>query len=213
MHFDQIKTVVLFFPIFLFSLSFHEMAHAWMAHRCGDDTARLQGRLTLNPIPHIDIFGTILLPLLIFTTSIGLPIGGWAKPVPVNPLRMKKWRQDMIKVSVAGPISNLILALATSGVLYLLYYLNIDYEPYVGGVPVLHYMVLLNLGLAFFNLIPIHPLDGGKVLENFLSPRWRDTYNAIAHQGIWILFAAYYFGLFKVLAIPVYFVAHFLIPG
>jgi len=213
MDFAQLKTIIVFFPIFLFSLSFHEMAHAWMAHRCGDDTARLQGRLTLNPIPHIDIFGTILLPLLLFFTSIGLPIGGWAKPVPVNPLRMKKWRLDMIKVSIAGPISNMILALLTSLVLYLLYYFGISYQDYVGGVPVLHYMIYLNLGLAFFNLIPIHPLDGGKVLENFLSPRWREIYNSIANQGIWILFAAYYLGLFKVLSIPVYFIAHFLIPG
>src|SRR5208283_4180807 len=160
-------------------LTFHEFGHAWTAERCGDDTARLQGRCSLNPIVHIDLIGTVLLPLMMIFLSPGISrfMIGWAKPVPVNPYNLRNPRLDDILVSMAGPAMNLLLAvglvaLARAGLLF-----------HLGGVAELFLqMAALSLLLCFFNLIPIPPLDGSHVLRNLTGMSW-DTYAQFARFG------------------------------
>ena len=169
--------------VILFSLCVHEAAHAAMANACGDDTARLLGRLTLNPLAHIDPLGTILVPLIAFFV-IGFPFG-WAKPVPFNPTKLNNIRRDPVLVAIAGPASNLILALffvSAGRIFYLL----------VGGpleAPHLifqffYLMVLLNFILMLFNLIPVPPLDGHHVVSYFLPPAAQRAMQSIGPFGI-----------------------------
>ncbi len=160
-------------------LTFHEFGHAWVALKCGDDTARLQGRVSLNPIVHIDPIGTVLLPLLMIFLSPGVSrfMIGWAKPVPVNPYNLRNPKWDDILVSMAGPAMNLILAalligLARAGL--------IGHCDQFAGLCV--QMAALSLLLCFFNLIPIPPLDGSHVLRNLTGMSW-DTYAQFARFG------------------------------
>jgi len=159
-------------------LTFHEFGHAWVALKCGDDTARLQGRVSLNPVVHIDPIGTVLLPLLmIFLPGAGRFLIGWAKPVPVNPYNLRNPRLDDILVAMAGPAMNVVLAvalmaLARAGLLVhadQLANLCVD-------------MARLSLLLCFFNLIPIPPLDGSHVLRNLTNMSW-ETYANFARFG------------------------------
>lgn len=160
----------LFFVPFLFALCFHEYAHGFIAKWKGDNTAELEGRLSLNPMVHADPLGTWVLPILAIVT--GSPFFfGWAKPVPVN-TRNLRGKMDMFWVSLAGPASNVLLALVSTVVLgfSLAYLRDVD-----GGkaIPImLKTFISINLFLAVFNLIPIHPLDGGKIVEPFLPARW-----------------------------------------
>jgi len=160
-------------------LTFHEFGHAWVALKCGDDTARLQGRVSLNPIVHIDPVGTVLLPLLMIFLPFGVSrfMIGWAKPVPVNPYNLRHPRSDDILVTMAGPAMNLILAavlvgLAKGAVL-------IHQEPVAG---ICLNFASLSLLLCFFNLIPIPPLDGSHILRNLSNMSW-DTYANFARYG------------------------------
>ena len=220
---ERVQLLLLFFPAFLFALSFHESAHGLIAHKLGDDTAKRLGRITLNPIPHIDLIGTIILPLvLFFSPGVRVPIGGWAKPVPVDLRNFKNPRQDNLWVALAGPVSNLVLALICSGLLHLL----VMATPYLAGMGeksffasgagilygLLEVSIWINLGLAFFNLIPLHPLDGGKVVEGLLPASWVPAFNRMAIYGILIIFVLFYVGAFRYLYIPVRVLAHWLIP-
>jgi Zn-dependent protease len=160
-------------------LTFHEFGHAWTAEKCGDDTARLQGRCSLNPIVHIDPIGTVVLPLLMIFLSPGISrfMIGWAKPVPVNPYNLRNPRVDDILVSMAGPAMNLLLAvglvaLARAGVLF---HLRDAAELFLQ-------MAALSLLLCFFNLIPIPPLDGSHVLRN-LTGMSQEAYAKFAQFG------------------------------
>ncbi len=156
------------FIIFIFSVIFHEVTHGIVAEKLGDPTARQQGRLTLNPLAHLDPLGSIALPFfLLFLNFIGIPtvIFGWAKPVPYNPLNFKNLKKDILKVALAGPISNLILAIIFS----LIYRLGI--LPYAKEI--LKEIVYINILLGIFNLLPIPPLDGSKILFLFL-PRGKE---------------------------------------
>jgi Zn-dependent protease len=160
-------------------LTFHEFGHAWTAEKCGDDTARLQGRCSLNPIVHIDPIGTVVLPLLMIFLSPGISrfMIGWAKPVPVNPYNLRNPRVDDILVSMAGPAMNLLLAvglvaLARAGVLF---HLRDAAELFLQ-------MAALSLLLCFFNLIPIPPLDGSHVLRNLTGMSW-EAYAKFAQVG------------------------------
>ncbi|MFZ0796294.1 MAG: site-2 protease family protein [Terriglobales bacterium] len=191
---------------FLFAISVHESAHAWTASRCGDPTARMLGRVSLNPIRHIDLFGTIILPLV--AALSGIPLLGWAKPTPVDPRNFRHPVMDDILVSVAGPVSNFIVA---TGALLLLGVISLSSAPghtlvtglthgFDGAVSdspltpiamLLYAFMVINIVLAVFNLIPVPPLDGSHVLRHFLSDPVRMVYDRI---GIFALLALVYLG-------------------
>ena len=164
-----------FFIILYFSVSFHECAHAWMANRCGDDTARLQGRLTLNPLAHIDPIGTIIVPLMMMLFGGGMLIG-WAKPVPVNPLRFNDYRKGQFLTSVVGPMSNLVLMIAGALIVRLLIILSlrkVEVDVFMGFFLK---FTMLNMVLCIFNLIPVPPLDGSHILRLHLRGEALATY-------------------------------------
>jgi Zn-dependent protease len=160
-------------------LTFHEFGHAWTAEKCGDDTARLQGRCSLNPIVHIDPIGTVVLPLLMIFLSPGISrfMIGWAKPVPVNPYNLRNPRLDDILVSMAGPAMNLVLAVA---LMALARVGLIGHWQQFTGLCV--QMAALSLLLCFFNVIPIPPLDGSHVLRNLTGMSY-ETYYQFARFG------------------------------
>jgi len=198
--------VVILFQLiaFLFAISVHESAHAWTANRMGDPTARMLGRVSLNPIKHIDPIGTILLPLIAMLTH--LPVIGWAKPTPVDPRNFKNPVRDDILTSVAGPVSNFIVATAATILLGAIAVLAPDGRMLVRGTmagfvmgsaslaPVallLNQFLVINVLLALFNLIPIPPLDGSHVLRHLLPDGVRQLYDRI---GIFALMALVFFG-------------------
>ncbi|MBI2019398.1 site-2 protease family protein [Candidatus Daviesbacteria bacterium] len=172
--------------ILLFSVIVHEVMHGFVALKFGDRTAEKAGRLTLNPIPHIDLFGTILIPaLLIFT---GSPIlFGWAKPVPVNPLNFSNLRRGELFVSAAGILANFGLALVAAVIFQILNTLPQQFPSYIGNV--LTFAVLINVVLGIFNLLPIPPLDGSKILMSQLPYNLARQYDRITPYGFLILLA------------------------
>jgi Zn-dependent protease len=185
-----LERVMMLIPLLL-SLTVHEFFHAWTAWRLGDDTAARMGRLTLNPIAHIDPIGTLLLPLM------GIPFG-WAKPVPVDPTKFRRgvsMTTGDILVSVAGPLSNLGLSVVSAVV----YGLLIRFQPalVMRGEPagfLLYMMVVVNVGLAIFNLLPIPPLDGSHVAESLMPYRWRGAWEQFARLAPFLLLAFFFFG-------------------
>jgi Zn-dependent protease len=162
-------------------LTFHEFGHAWMAWKCGDDTARSQGRVSLNPLVHIDPFGTVVLPLLLILMAPGGFLVGWAKPVPVNSDNFRNPRADDIMVTLAGPWMNLLLAIAIMALARLGYAVHSH-----SLAQVCSDMAHLSLLLCFFNLLPIPPLDGSQVLRSLIGMS-HETYHQIARYGIFIL--------------------------
>ncbi|MDR2443318.1 MAG: site-2 protease family protein [Deltaproteobacteria bacterium] len=165
---DSIKRALILVPLLLLAVTFHECAHGWMANRKGDPTAKNLGRLSLNPLVHLDLLGTLVMLVTGFI--------GWAKPVPVNPRNMRDPARDMISVALAGPIANLILAIIFLGILKAVIFIGDNWAGY-RAVPyfvlvaqVCLTAVLLNLGLAFFNLLPVPPLDGFRVVSYFMAP-------------------------------------------
>ncbi len=163
MEAEPILRVVTGFIPFLFALCAHEFAHGWVANKLGDPTARIMGRLTLNPMAHADLIGTIALPLVGMFT--GVPLIGWAKPVPVNSRNLKNQKTGMFWVASAGPGSNIIMAMF--GAFFVV--LSVKYGgPHGFFFELSRNFILINLALAFFNLIPLHPLDGAKIFEIFL---------------------------------------------
>lgn len=182
--------VFIAFAVLLFSLTFHEMAHAWTADRLGDPTARLLGRVSFNPIVHADPIGTVLFPLLAIVGNV--PIIGWAKPVPVVISRLRRQRRDYVLVAAAGPASNLALAVAASVALA-----AFPVSPVVIGEPnvsapvaaFLSLAVRLNILLAVFNMLPIPPLDGGNVLSGLLPRRFATVLDQVRPYGFLLLYA------------------------
>jgi Zn-dependent protease len=192
-------TVAISFGVLLLSLTIHEAAHAWTADSLGDPTARSLGRVSLNPIVHIDLIGTIVLPVLAALSHI--PIIGWAKPVPVNTRNLRHPRRDFMLVAAAGPISNLLQALVAA-VLIRLLASNVAGE--AGGM-VLTFLLLavqINLLLAFFNLIPVPPLDGGNVMMGLLPPRIAYSYGQLRQYGFLLLYALLLTGIAEALILP-----------
>jgi Zn-dependent protease len=189
--------------VFLLAISVHESAHAWMANRCGDPTAKMLGRITLNPIKHIDPIGTVLVPLIGIVGGFG--IFGWAKPCPVDPRNFKNEVRDDIYTSVVGPVSNLMLV-SIAGVVFVIATLVFqDHARLItlgltrGAVldtgslltPLLWFcytMVTINVLLAVFNLLPIPPLDGSHVIRHLLPDAVRDIYDSVGMFGFIILF-------------------------
>lgn len=203
---EKIILVITFFIPFLFSLCFHEFAHGWVARKLGDNTAYVMGRLTLNPLAHIDWIGTVFLPIMGVLT--GLPLFGWAKPVPVNERNLNNPRKDVFWVALAGPMSNIFLFLC--GLIALLVILKLEERGMMirsGQMNNMLFMFLsLNLMLAFFNLLPIHPLDGGKIIGRFLPRKWDMWLESKQPQSMMLLVLLVIFGGFRFLALPVYWI-------
>jgi Zn-dependent protease len=190
-----------FLPIMIISLSIHEFAHAWTAWRLGDDTASRAGRLTLNPLSHIDLLGTILLPLA------GIPFG-WAKPVPVDPARFRRevtMGKGMAITASAGPLSNIVLALVAAVAIGLIARLAPDLletrtvvrQLLLGGVVSGHWLpglLQLNVSLALFNLIPLPPLDGSRIVAWLLPYNLRNQWHELERFSPFLLMAVFWFG-------------------
>ena len=187
------KGVLLIFllalPGRLLAISAHESAHAWVANRCGDPTARLMGRISLNPLRHLDPVGLLMMVLFGF---------GWAKPVPVDPRYFKKPKQGMAITALAGPASNFVLAYVSTIIYSMLFAVaQVKGESTGLGLALTFFSLLisLNIGLGIFNLIPFPPLDGSKVLAMFLPDRWYGRWMQLERYGMIVLMAALWFGL------------------
>lgn len=203
----ELSILVFQILIILYSIILHEVAHGAVAERCGDDTAKRAGRLTLNPIPHIDLVGTILLPLVSFFSTGA--VFGWARPVPYNPMRLRG-RYDELKVALAGPATNVLVAFVFATLIRFNSAGVFHFSDFMFSL--LIYGVALNIWLALFNLVPIPPLDGSKVLFLWISKRNYELRAFLERYGLILLFAFLFFGppLLHPLAV---FITHALIGG
>ncbi len=190
----------------IFAITVHEAAHGWVAKKYGDNTADQQGRLTLNPIKHIDPLGTVILPGLLLILKSGF-IFGWAKPVPVNARNFKKPISDMAIVALAGPVSNLLMAVFWALIARIGMTIGVSAESV--ALPLIYSGIAgisINLSLALLNLIPIPPLDGSRIVTALLPPQWAWRYNQLERYGFIILMVLLYTKILNViLAYPLYF--------
>ena len=182
--------------ILLFSITFHEYAHGFIAYKLGDNTPQLSGRLTINPIKHIDILGTIIMPIMLIVVTRGMFAFGYAKPVPINPYNFKNPKKDIMWVGLAGPASNFLIAFILSVILRM----NL-----AGGIikEALQYGVVINLILFIFNLIPIPPLDGSRVVSAFLSYKNAYRYLKLEIIGFIVIIILIVNGMFEWFLKPV----------
>ncbi|MCU0293515.1 MAG: site-2 protease family protein [Thermoanaerobaculaceae bacterium] len=206
----RLPEVVMQLMAFALALSLHESAHGWMAEKLGDPTARWLGRITLNPLKHIDLFGTIIFPLLL--AIIGAPVLGWAKPVPFVSRNLRNQRWGPALVGLAGPLSNIALGIVVTGLLLITKAVMPGFRPLLvsllregalgaSGVAaplifLLFSLAMINLVLAVFNLIPIPPLDGSHILEAFLPARFHLAYAQVRQYGMLLLLALFWTGAF-----------------
>ncbi|HRK02855.1 MAG TPA: site-2 protease family protein [Oligoflexia bacterium] len=205
---ERVQMLFLQMVPFLMAIVIHEVAHAFVARRHGDHTAEKLGRLTLNPVPHIDPIGTLLFPAVNILTGIPI-LFGWAKPVPIDYNRLKPYRRGLFLVALAGPASNFLLGflaalflVAFSSLVPSSFYL---YEPLRGMAFV---AISINYALGLFNLVPLPPLDGSKMVESFLSYEATRQYEKLAAYSFFILLALLWSGALSVLAIPINFLSN-----
>lgn len=204
MDFQQrLQLLSIQFVPFVMAVVFHEFAHGFVAKRFGDKTAYDAGRMTLNPLPHIDPLGTVILPLISMLSGANV-LFGWARPVPINPTRFKKYKPGLFWVSFAGPLMNFTLAIV-SAIVFCIFQKFVPhdfflFEPFIGMTYV---SVSLNFALGIFNLVPIPPLDGSRMIEVFLSYEMSKKYEALAQYSFYIIMALMFTGAFSVLAIPI----------
>lgn len=201
------------FVPFMMAVVFHEFAHGYMANRYGDTTARDAGRLTLNPAPHVDVLGTLILPILMMVSGVSF-LFGWARPVPINPSRFKNYRSGLFWVSFAGPGMNFLMALVSGAAFAAIrtwmpetFYLH---EPLVSMAIA---SVTVNYALAIFNLIPLPPLDGSKMIQSFLSYDATRKYEAISQYSFFILMGLMWTGSLSVLGYPIVFLRNLTLYG
>jgi len=197
MHsFDFLISFVPFFILLMIAMSVHEFAHGWVAFKLGDKTAKSMGRLTLNPLAHIDPFGTVMLPLFIFIASQGRFIFGSAKPVPINYLALKNPKRDMIWIGLSGPLANILFAV----VVRIAWPLVTPLIPNLGSI--LRTLILINVILGVFNLIPIPPLDGSRILMGLLPNDLALSYAKIEPFGLFIIMILAVTGLLGIFVWP-----------
>jgi len=206
---NTIRQLIISVPALVLAITLHEVSHGYVANRLGDPTAKFMGRLTLNPIKHIDPIGTVLLPLIL--TLLGGVIFGYAKPVPINPTNFKDPRRGMAISSAAGPITNVVLAILSSLILMLIIIpLSMLFQSSVVNAILtplalmLKFSVRINLFLAALNLIPVLPLDGGRVLVGLLPHRQAMAYSKIEPYGLIILYALIFTGIAGYFIYPLY---------
>ncbi|MFN2513038.1 MAG: site-2 protease family protein [Pyrinomonadaceae bacterium] len=210
---ELVLQLIIYMIVLLFAISAHEAAHAWMSNRFGDDTARLLGRITLNPNAHIDPIGTLLIPIVGFILgNIGgalgaIPLIGWGKPTPVNPLRWRNKDLANVMVSAAGIMANLFIAICAFTIYKVLLMTGgFNSIPESIREPVelfLRFFLIMNLSLAIFNLLPFPPLDGSKILETFLPESARSMLAFMEQFGFIILMMLMYVGFFSAIMRPV----------
>ncbi len=196
------KVAVWAVPVLL-AITLHEAAHAWVANRCGDTTAKRLGRLSINPLRHIDPIGTVFIPILVGVLSQFQFIFGWAKPVPINWRMLRHPRRDTALVAAAGPLSNLIMTIIWATCFKIATFLHPETSPLslfmlLSGQA----GILINLVLAFLNLIPIPPLDGSRIIASTLSPRLAMEYQKLEAFGFFILIALLFTGILSGLLNP-----------
>jgi Zn-dependent protease len=206
-----IPQLLIYMVVLLLAISAHEAAHAWMSYKFGDDTARLLGRVTLNPLAHIDPVGTLLIPIVMFiVSSIGgplasIPLIGWGKPTPVNPLRWRNKDLANVMVSMAGILANLLIAIVAFTIFKILLLAGVDVQvgPHDPVGIFLGEMLIMNVSLAVFNLLPFPPLDGSKILDTFLPASMRPLLEMLEQYGYIILMILIYLGFFRMIISPI----------
>ena len=210
---ELIAQLVIYMVVLIFAISAHEAAHAWMSNKFGDDTARMLGRVTLNPLAHTDPIGTLLIPIAGFIlghmggAAAAIPLIGWGKPTPVNPLRWRNKDLANVMVSGAGIMANLTIGIVTLIVIKVIQLTGIGSsipESLVSPIEMfLSFSLLMNVSLAIFNLLPFPPLDGSKILETFLPSSFQPILRVMEQYGFMILMALMYIGFFSAIFSPV----------
>ncbi|MCP4147206.1 MAG: site-2 protease family protein [bacterium] len=200
----KIIEFVIMAVVLIISVSIHEAAHGWMAEKFGDPTARNLGRITLNPIPHIDIVGSIVVPLICYFA--GGILFGWAKPVPINPYNLRDRKRANIMISIAGPVSNILLAVTGIVGLLLLKHLGIALATslIVIIIKIFKFLVVINVILTVLNLLPIPPLDGSHILEEMLHGNALYHFQKIKPYGFMILLGILYLGVLRMIVNPIF---------